>query len=74
MNQMKINLTVKQQRYITTRYKMTRSKIRRGMLTNIQPSIIFRERGKKQLTYRKNSFDDFKVMIADPPPKFNSEE
>ena len=45
MNQMEMNLRVKQQRYT-----MTRSKIRRGLLTNIQPSIIFRERGKKQLT------------------------
>ena len=45
MNPMKMNLRVNQQRYT-----MTRSKIRRGLLTNIQPSILFRERGKKQLT------------------------
>ena len=45
MNQMKMNLIVNQQRY-----KMTGSKLRRGLQKNIQPSILFRERGKKQLT------------------------
>ena len=50
MNQMKTNLSVKQQRYVTTR-----SKIRRGLLPNNSPSIIFRERGIKfQLTVGKN--------------------
>ena len=45
MNPMKMNLTVK-----LHRNTMTRSKIRRGLLTNIQPSILFRERDKNQLT------------------------
>ena len=45
MNQMKMNLRVSQQRYT-----MTRSKIRRGVLPKNQPSILFIERGKKQLT------------------------
>ena len=48
---MKINLRVKQQRYT-----MNRSKIKRGVLPNIQPSIIFIERGKNQLTIGKNNF------------------
>ena len=42
---MKMNLRVKQQRHT-----MTGSKIGRGLLTNIQPSILFRERDKNQLT------------------------
>ena len=37
MNQTKINIILKQQRYT-----MTRSKIRRGVLPNIKPSILFR--------------------------------
>ena len=41
MNPMKMNLRVKQQRYAMTIFK-----IRRGLLTNIQPNILFRERGK----------------------------
>ena len=47
----KINLRVKQQRYTTTI-----SKIRRIVLPKNQPSILFRERGKKQLTIGKNHF------------------
>ena len=39
MNQMKMNLRVKQHRHT-----MTRSKIIRGLLTKIQPSILLRER------------------------------
>ena len=68
MNRMKMNLRVKQHRYT-----MTRSKIRRGLLPNIQPSILFRERGKK-IVYRKKTFDHFRFMIVDPPQKMNSEE
>ena len=49
MNPMKMNLRVKQQRYM-----MTRSKIRRGVVRKNQPSILFREIGKKQLTTGKN--------------------
>ena len=45
MNQMKMNIRVKQHRYT-----MTRSEIRRGLLTDIQLIILFRERSKKQLT------------------------
>ena len=41
MNPMKIKLKVKQHRY-----NMTRSKIRRAVLPNIQPRILFRERGR----------------------------
>ena len=65
---MKTNLRVKQQRYT-----MTRSKIRRGLLPNIQPIVLFRERGKK-VDYRYKTFDDFSLMIIDPPPKMNSEK
>ena len=50
MNEMKTNLKLKQQRYV-----MTRSKIRRGVLPNNYPTILFRERGKKlQLTIGTN--------------------
>ena len=45
LNQMKMNIRVKKQRH-----RMTRSKIIRVPLTNIHPSILFRERGKNQLT------------------------
>ena len=48
MNQMKMNLRVKQQRYT-----MTRSKTIRVALTKNQPIILFIERGKKQLTIGK---------------------
>ena len=65
---MKMNFIVKQ-----ARYTMTRSKIRRGVLPNIQRSIIFRERGKI-VDHRKKKIDDFRLMIVDPPPKLNSEE
>ena len=53
---------------------MTRSKIRRGLITNIQPSIIFIKRDKKPVDYRNNSFDDFRLMIVDPHPKLESDE
>ena len=49
MNQIKIDLRVKQQRYT-----ITISKIRIEVLPNIQPRIIFREGGKKQLTIGTN--------------------
>ena len=46
---------------------MTRSKIIREILTINQPSILFRERGRKfQLNIGTKSFDDFRVMIVDP--------
>ena len=65
---MKINLRVKQQRNT-----MTGSKIRRGVLPHIEPSILFRERGKKQLTIGTNN-----LMTSDndciPTPKLDSEE
>ena len=35
------------------------------MLPNIQPSILFRERGKKLLTIGKNSLDEFGLMIVE---------
>ena len=28
---------------------------------------------QKSVDYRKNSFDDFRVLIVDPTPKFNSD-
>ena len=68
MNLMKMNLRVKQLIYTMTRYR-----IRRGLLPNIQPSILFRERGKN-VDYRNKTFDDFGLMIVDPPPTLNSEE
>ena len=47
---MKINLSVKQQRYV-----MTRSKIRRVILTRNQSIILLRERSRKfQLTIGGN--------------------
>ena len=49
---------------------MTRSKIRRGVLTNIQPSILFRER----VDYRNISFDDFRLMIVELHPTLDSGE
>ena len=67
MNQMKMNLRVKQHRYT-----MKRSKIRRVLITNIKTSILFRERGKKTVDCRKNSFDNFSVMIVDPTPKLTT--
>ena len=67
MNRMKMSLRVKQQRYT-----MTGSKIRRGVLQNIQPIILFRERGKNKLTI--GIFDDLRLMLVDPPQKLNSEE
>ena len=54
-------------------YTITRSKTRRGVLPNIQPIILFRERGKN-VDYRNKTFDDFRLMIVDPPQKLNSEE
>ena len=48
MNQMKMNIRVNQHRYT-----ITISKIRGLVIPNIQPSILFRERGKKQLTIGK---------------------
>ena len=53
---------------------MTGSKIRRGVLPKNQPSILFRERGKKTVDYRKKSFDDFRSMIVEPPSKLDSED
>ena len=44
MNPAKMNLRATQQRYT-----MKKPKIRREFLTNIQPSIIFREIGKNKL-------------------------
>ena len=67
MNQIKMNLVLKQQRYTMTRFK-----IRIGVLSNIQRSILFRERGKKY-DYRDKSLDDFRLMIVDPPPNLDSE-
>ena len=49
MNQIKIDLRVKQQRYT-----ITISKIRIGVLPENQPSILLKERGKKQLTVGTN--------------------
>ena len=66
---MNINIRVKQQRYT-----MTGSKIKRGLLPNIKQRILFRERRKKYVDFRKNSFDDFRLMIVDPPPKLDSDE
>ena len=62
------NLIVKQQIYTITIYK-----VRRGVIPNIQPSILFRERGKTN-DYRNKTFDEFRLMILDPTPKMNSEE
>ena len=31
-------------------------------------------RRQKKVDYRKNSFDAFRVIIVDPPPKLNSDE
>ena len=47
---MKMNLRVKQQRYT-----MTRSKIRGGLLRKTQPSILFKEIGKKKMTTGTNN-------------------
>ena len=52
---------------------MTKSKIRRGVLPKNQPRILFRERGKK-IDHRDKSFDDFRLMVVDPPPKLDGEE
>ena len=52
---------------------MAGSKIIRGLLINIQPSILFIERGKS-VDYRNNSFDDFRAMLVDPHPKLNSDK
>ena len=49
MNQIIMNLRVKQHRY-----KVTRSKIMRGVIPKNQPRILFIERGKKQLTLETN--------------------
>ena len=49
MNKMIINLRVKQQRYT-----MTRSTIRRGVLPKNHPSILSRERDKKNFTTGTN--------------------
>ena len=32
------------------------------------------ENRQKTVEYRKNSFDDFRLMTVDPPPKLDSEE
>ena len=69
MNRMKMNLRVKQHRHT-----ITISKIRGGVLLNIQPRILFRERGKNKSDYRDKNIYDFMLMIVDPPQKMNSEE
>ena len=54
---------------------ITRSKRRRGILEKIHPIILFIERGIKfKLTIGGKSFDDFRLMIVDPPQKLDSEE
>ena len=63
MNQMRINLRLKQQRY-----KTNRSKIRRVRLPKKQSIVLSIERGKT-VEYRDKSFDEIRLMIVDPPPK-----
>ena len=69
MNQLIMNLRVKQHRNM-----MKRSKIRRGVLPSIQPIVLFREKIKKSVNYRDKSFYYLKLMIVDPPQKLESEE
>ena len=69
MNQMKMNLRVKQQRHTM---KISKNKRRTANKYSTKHSI--QRKRPKTVDYRKNSFDDFRVMIVDPPPKFNSDE
>ena len=68
MNQMKMNLRVNQQRHT-----MKISKNKRRTANKYSTKHNLQRKRQKPVDYRKNSFDDFRVLIVDPTPKFNSD-
>ena len=68
MNQMKMNLRVKEQRYTMTRPKIKRSTTKKTTKHNLQ---IKRQ---NNVDYREKSFDEFRLTIVDPPQKLDSEK
>ena len=42
--------------------------------TNYSTKHTLQRKGQKNVDYRKKIFDDFRLMVLDPPPKLNSEE
>ena len=69
INQMKMNLRVKQQRQNNDRIQNNkRTANKYSTKHNIQ------RKRQKPVDYRKNSFYDFRLMIVDPHPKLDSDE